>query len=60
MDVEDDDVEAAEREKRGMLHHSKEPCVCFRLFREEGRFMLMEVGIPGKEKKKRRRRRGRG
>uniref|UniRef100_A0A0E0FUC4 Uncharacterized protein n=1 Tax=Oryza nivara TaxID=4536 RepID=A0A0E0FUC4_ORYNI len=27
MDVEDDDVEAAEREKRGMLHHSKEPCV---------------------------------
>jgi hypothetical protein len=30
------------------------------LFREEGRFMLMEVGIPGKEKKKRRRRRGRG
>ncbi|XP_062197014.1 protein FAF-like, chloroplastic isoform X2 [Phragmites australis] len=25
------------------------PCVCFRSFREDGRFVLMEVVIPGKE-----------
>uniref|UniRef100_A0A0E0MJS8 FAF domain-containing protein n=1 Tax=Oryza punctata TaxID=4537 RepID=A0A0E0MJS8_ORYPU len=57
-DVEDD---GAGREKRGTpppptfpppirsIGRGGKPYVCFRSFREEGRFVLMEVVIPGKE-----------
>ncbi|XP_052139255.1 protein FAF-like, chloroplastic [Oryza glaberrima] len=61
--VEEDD--GAGREKRGTptpaptpttfpppirsIGRGGKPCVCFRSFRAEGRFVLMEVVIPGKE-----------
>ncbi|KAF0889456.1 hypothetical protein E2562_024518 [Oryza meyeriana var. granulata] len=52
-------ADAAGREKRSTptsfpppirsIGRGGKPCVCFRSFRAEGRFVLMEVVIPGKE-----------
>ncbi|XP_040385246.1 protein FANTASTIC FOUR 3-like [Oryza brachyantha] len=58
-DGADDAAVAAGRERRSApasfpppirsIGRGGKPCVCFRSFRAEGRFVLMEVVIPGKE-----------